>query len=656
MSVALVDDAARRRITRDGLDELLFVEAGAGTGKTKQLVDRVVALVLTAACRCARSRPSPSPRPPRASCAAGSARRSSDSCTTPPPPWRTREQAELALSDLDGAAIGTVHSFAQRILAEHPVEAGLPPQRRRARRGREPARVRPPVGGARRPHVRGPRTSTRSIALASRLKIRIDDQQARVTPRRGGGVLRQLGPLDRHRGSRHRGAGHRPHTGDDRHRRVRTRRSTTADAIADDKLAAHWLAKEEELLRLAAALVDAPDRRLLGPVHGTERVDRGGLGNAADWGSRQGRGRGSLAQAIDVALEEIGDAAVRRGAAASSQARSPASRSRAADERRREGRLEFHDLLVLARRLLRDRARRRARRARTSATPGSCIDEFQDTDPIQIELAMLHRGRRSRGEPAPTTWPDSPSTPGRLFFVGDPKQSIYRFRRADIGLFLDARDRFAAETGAAHHQLPDRAAASSTGSTTCSAALMAEERPGAAAPATSRSPRTGPAQPGRATGRAARRPHAKDEKLRGRRAARARGRRPSPTRSPGSCAEPDAWPVEDGDGLAAGAARGHRDPAADAHVARRRSTDALRARGVEYRAETGTLVYETPGDPRPDRDPAAVDARCRRGRARRRAAVADPRLRRRRPAHLRRRRRPVGPRRRRARTWTRRIR
>ena len=32
-----------------------------------------------------------------------------------------------ALDDLDGAAIGTLHSFAQRILTEHPIEAGLPP-------------------------------------------------------------------------------------------------------------------------------------------------------------------------------------------------------------------------------------------------------------------------------------------------------------------------------------------------------------------------------------------------------------------------------------------------------------------------------------------------------------------------------------------------
>ncbi len=40
-----------------------------------------------------------------------------------------------------------------------------------------------------------------------------------------------------------------------------------------------------------------------------------------------------------------------------------------------------------------------------------------------------------------------PVEPGRLFVVGDPKQSIYRFRRADIGTFLEAERRFGAEAG-----------------------------------------------------------------------------------------------------------------------------------------------------------------------------------------------------------------
>ncbi len=109
-------------------------------------------------------------------------------------------------------------------------------------------------------------------------------------------------------------------------------------------------------------------------------------------------------------------------------------------QRRRAGELEFHDLLVLARELLRDprmgtrvRARLRARYRRL------LIDEFQDTDPIQVELAVLLASSDPHGD---KPWTDQPIEPGRLFFVGDPKQSIYRFRRADIATFLAARDRF----------------------------------------------------------------------------------------------------------------------------------------------------------------------------------------------------------------------
>ncbi len=55
------------------------------------------------------------------------------------------------------------------------------------------------------------------------------------------------------------------------------------------------------------------------------------------------------------------------------------------------------------------------------------VDEFQDTSPVQVELLkQLTRG-----------W--MPGDGRTLFVVGDPMQSIYRFRKADVGLFLRVR-------------------------------------------------------------------------------------------------------------------------------------------------------------------------------------------------------------------------
>ncbi len=113
----------------------------------------------------------------------------------------------------------------------------------------------------------------------------------------------------------------------------------------------------------------------------------------------------------------------------------------AAKARQAEGGLEFHDLLVLARAVLRRSAEVRAslhRRYRHVL-----LDEFQDTDPIQIELASLIAATPADEQVA--DWRRHHVDGGRLFFVGDPKQSIYRFRRADIELFLDARRVFGGE-------------------------------------------------------------------------------------------------------------------------------------------------------------------------------------------------------------------
>ena len=63
------------------------------------------------------------------------------------------------------------------------------------------------------------------------------------------------------------------------------------------------------------------------------------------------------------------------------------------------------------------------------------VDEFQDTDPVQAEVMLL----LTADDPAQTQWRLARPVPGALFVVGDPKQSIYRFRRADIVTYNEVK-------------------------------------------------------------------------------------------------------------------------------------------------------------------------------------------------------------------------
>jgi len=108
--------------------------------------------------------------------------------------------------------------------------------------------------------------------------------------------------------------------------------------------------------------------------------------------------------------------------------------------RAREGSLTFDDLIVRVREVLRDNdGAREAFRERFAAL---LIDEFQDTDPLQMEIALAFARERD----------GAPLEAGRLFLVGDPKQSIYRFRRADMEMYSRTRDEIA-EAGAQFPEL-----------------------------------------------------------------------------------------------------------------------------------------------------------------------------------------------------------
>jgi len=102
--------------------------------------------------------------------------------------------------------------------------------------------------------------------------------------------------------------------------------------------------------------------------------------------------------------------------------------------RRRERVLDFQDLLVIAARLLREDAS--VRRWFKSRITHLLVDEFHDTDPVQAEVMLLLTGKDA-GE---RNWRRCVPAPGSLFVVGDPKQSIYRFRRADIVTYSEVKE------------------------------------------------------------------------------------------------------------------------------------------------------------------------------------------------------------------------
>ncbi len=434
------DQPARERIG-SALDETLFVEAGAGSGKTTALVGRVLALV-TGEGADGRAHP-PVPLSSVAAITftekAGAElrerlRRVLEETAAADPDHPRAALCRAGLDELDGAAIGTLHSFAQRILVEHPVEAGLPPR------------------------VEVLDEVTSGVEFEARWARFSDELYADAAYARTFLLLFAAGVRDT-----------TPHA-----------LARTFDAnwdLVDEAVDPHAppprpagprvaavLDRVEEVCALVGECIDPTDLLCLklqevGEWAATVRAAtdeeaqvealrqaRASTSTFRPRGGRKGSWRVSsdvvkadlrrLEETVDEVLREIADecahhlgAAIRRFTLAS------------AAERRARGTLEFHDLLVLARSLLRDPVHgARTRRSLHQRYQRLLLDEFQDTDPIQIELAVRIAAADPESEAAAhPDWKQVPVAPGRLFVVGDPKQSIYRFRRADIGVFLDAQ-------------------------------------------------------------------------------------------------------------------------------------------------------------------------------------------------------------------------
>jgi len=428
-----VSDAEARLIIKQRTRETIFVEAGAGTGKTTELVGRILALV-DDGIAISQVAAITFTEKAAAELAERVRQRLEDSieATTDP---AARARYEMALRDLDMAAMQTLHSFAMRLLGLYPLEAGLPPRitmrddvdasldfddRWASFRDRlldDPALERVLLRGltiglrlrdlervAESFNENWDRLALLDIPVAPEPPIDLD---ILLTP------FRELVAM-------------RPRGSDSLTRRIDEVQPffTALTTLARDLRASTGEARERlevDALRIVAR---------------TPRFARAAMGNKQVW------------RDIDAAR------ACRDASDAAHDALLEGTRSwvlcallphlvrfvlEGADERRRQGKLEFQDLLVLSRDLLRDRPD--VRKALHDRFPRILIDEFQDTDPLQVELAALlaHEGAGD-----PERWDTATAEPGRLFFVGDPKQSIYRFRRADIELFKRARGAFSA--------------------------------------------------------------------------------------------------------------------------------------------------------------------------------------------------------------------
>jgi ATP-dependent helicase/nuclease subunit A len=453
----LADDAARHAATTD-LDHNLVVVAGAGTGKTSLLVERVLVAVGSGSMRLVdigaitftekaagemrvriatgleelRAGASAENDPPQASEArrALATLRSRDI-----EPTEIARHALEALVDLDHAVVDTIHGFCSALLRSHPVQAAVDP--RFAIDGGERAQsTRRETWDAFLGRELGP------VAERTALWNEVLGRMTLTDVRNIAFAFGDFGvPLELLDGS-HGPADSRELLG------------PTAAVIVSDL---------DDLLARARGLTPTPERYLVGLRDALRTFVDDGLDALRAFLDREPE----LAQRLDdrptvpaknrlsgVDRNEVND----RMSSATRLVRmldrvddalaarifelvAPFAR-RAREEMLRRGFVTFDGLLALARDLLRDHSDvRRAVRARFRML---LVDELQDTDPRQYEIILL----LGAGDDADTHDPLSVTPePGRLFLVGDPKQSIYRFRGADFGSYRIATDRVVEQGG-----------------------------------------------------------------------------------------------------------------------------------------------------------------------------------------------------------------
>ncbi len=408
----LPDQAARDAIATD-LGTTILVEAAAGTGKTESLVQRMVALVQTGTASVERISAVTFTIKAAAELSQRFQTRLEEAARVAGPDERPR--LEQALARLDAAFVGTIHAFCARLLRERPVEAGVDPGF---------AEMDQPEDTVARQEAWDRYTErlfsedSPILARLSALGVKLEElRQTFETLSENEDVEPAIEPETP------------PPDFSAAARSVGEYLERAALELPDDPPSDGWTDYQEAVrraLRLSAFVEPGVPASFVRVAEVLERAED----DAKDAGRLRAQFetlvRDVLAPAIRAWREHIHPILIAIVA--------PAVRDYAA-WRRRSGRLNFQDLLLHARDLLRDHPA--VRRAFQERFLPILVDEFQDTDPIQAEILLYLTGSDTAG----MDWRTLTPRPGSLFVVGDPKQSIYRFRRADIETYGLVRSR-----------------------------------------------------------------------------------------------------------------------------------------------------------------------------------------------------------------------
>ena len=423
-------DADSLSVLTSDLDASIYVEAGAGTGKTYSLVQRIVSLLRNGvdideivAITFTRAAASELRSRIRGELEQIRSENSSD------------ERIKSALDGIDTAAFQTIDSLVYSILREHPLEAGLPPvievqddfaQNQMFRERWRQWTI---------DRLEQDDNFSKSLATAIRLELKnpfgVINDLARAMNNKHGELMSSDFPAPQRIG-------------------LRTITALEESIAHLETLIDSCKDPNDRLCVLLAAAVDWYTNNLAGGDIATEDEAEtllstwsgrspGNFGSNANWGGAEAKAEAVAAlKAIPATIQTVFDAS---RATVSYELYQHAADfvSTLVEERRNAGTVSYYDAIVWLIVMLenhddiRRRIQRRYRRV--------LVDEFQDTDPNQVRLVHLL-----------TIPPGSDQiTPGSLFVVGDPKQSIYRFRGAEVEVSQGVRDEIdAADTNGKH--------------------------------------------------------------------------------------------------------------------------------------------------------------------------------------------------------------